>query len=203
MHARLDQLLNLRDGAPVDAQVRIHVQHCAVCLAESERLAQVGDRLRALPPLDPPRDFWPDIEARATARPRRSRMGIAAAAAALVVAIIGYVSVHHESVDAEQFTRAPASQPKKEDELARLIEQSRELEAALAYLPARPQVERVSTAATVDSLEQRIQWVDWQLANGPDMGLDQRQAERLWSERVDLMDSLVKVRYAESAPMVF
>ena len=45
--------------------------------------------------------------------------------------------------------------------------------------------------------------LDWQLAYGSDAGLDRVQARRLWSERVELMDSLVKVRYAESAPMAF
>jgi hypothetical protein len=87
-------------------------------------------------------------------------------------------------------------------EVEQLIAQSRRLEELLAYLPERPQVERVSTAATVDSLEQRIQWLDWRLVYQSD-GLDERQARRLWSERVDLMDSLVKVRYAQSAPMLF
>jgi len=204
MHASLDQLLNLRDGAPVDAEVRIHVQQCAVCLAQSARLAQMRDRLRALPAIDPPRDVWADIQARATEPRRRSGMGIGVAAAALLVAALGYLGVRDASDESEHVANVePASQPAANDELARLIAQSRELETLLAYLPERPHVERVSTAATVDSLERRIQWLDWQLANGPDTGLDQRQAQRLWSERVDLMDSLVKVRYAESAPMVF
>jgi hypothetical protein len=34
-------------------------------------------------------------------------------------------------------------------------------------------------------------------------GLDDAQTYQLWRERVDLMDSLVKVRYAEGGPMSF
>ena len=207
MHARLDQLLSLRDGAPVDAELLTHLQQCAVCQAESSRLAQTRERLQALPAIDPPRDFWPDIDARAAVAPRRHvGYGAGIAAAVAVLAVLGYLgqrtdvtSQQTANVETESVIVAGASS----QELERLIAQSRELEAVLAYLPERPQVERVSTSATVDSIEQRIQWLDYQLANGSDAGLDQRQAQRLWSERVDLMDSLVKVRYAESAPMVF
>lgn len=206
MHARLDQLLSLRDGAPVDAEVHAHVQQCRVCLAELKRLAQLRERLHALPQIDPPRDFWQDIEARAAATPPRRRYGagIAAGAVAVVLAAVAYVGMRDPQVAAPETARTVATSGQAAgDELEALIAQSRELEALLSSLPERPQVERVSTAITVDSLERRIQWLDWQLANGTDAQLDRRQAHRLWSERVDLMDSLVKVRYAEAAPLVF
>ena len=37
----------------------------------------------------------------------------------------------------------------------------------------------------------------------PETGLNDEQARRLWLERVDLVDSLVKVRYAEGLPPSF
>jgi len=203
MHARLDQLLSLREGAPVDADVRAHVQQCALCSEEVARVATVRERLRALPAIDPPPELWQHIEARAAAPQRRYGLGIAASIAALVLGAIGYVGLREESEPYEIANIDHAVAPATGEELDKLIAQSRELEALLAYLPERPQVERVSTAVTVDSIERRIQWLDWQLANGSEAQLDQRQATRLWSERVDLMDSLVKVRYAESAPLVF
>ena len=200
MHARIDQLLSLRDGAPVDASVRSHVQQCAACLAESARLEATRDRLRSLPAMEPPRDVWNDIQTRAAEPPRR-RISVGIAAAVGVIAIVALCVVSLRDDDAP--TQLATVEPVVSDDLDTLIEQSRELEALLAYLPQRPHVERVSTAATVDSIEQRIQWLDWQLANGSDAGLDRRQARRLWTERVDLMDSLVKVRYAETAPLMF
>lgn len=204
MHARLDQLLSLRDGAPVDAAVRVHVQQCAVCSGESARLALMSDQLKALPAIDPPRDFWRDIQARSAAPRRRYGVFIAASVAALVLAVSSYVGTREQETEPYQIATLDApAEPASSAELQQLIAQSRELEALLAHLPERPQVERVSTAITLDSIERRIQWLDWQLANGSGAKLDQRQAQRLWSERVDLMDSLVKVRYAESAPMVF
>lgn len=204
MHARIDQLLSLRDGAPVDAEIRAHVQHCTQCLAEAALLAKTRERLQALPSLAPPADLFAQISARAAApAPGRRSLGAAAAVAAIVVAAVALVAVRDRS-SAPQIVAAPAVQQHAPDEdMLKLIAQSRQLDEVLNYLPVRPQVERVSFAATVDSLEERIQMVDLQLAYGSDAGLDRAQAHRLWSERVELMDSLVKVRYAESAPMAF
>ena len=78
-----------------------------------------------------------------------------------------------------------------------LMAQSQQLEGLLQRLPERPRIERVSTAAMIDTIEDRIQWLDFQLSDAPDSGLNEEQTRRLWRERVELMDSLVKVRYAE------
>lgn len=205
MHARLDQLLSLRDGAPVDAHIRSHVQRCDVCLAEADRLAGLRHRMHALPAIDPPRDFWKEIEARAERPPaRRYGVSVAAAAVVLVAVALSYLGLRDGGGKLHRVAKLqPSAAVIAEDAIDELIAQSRELEAVLAYLPERPHVERVSTASTVDSIEQRIQWLDWQLANGSEAGLDRMQAQRLWTERVDLMDSLVKVRYAETAPLMF
>jgi hypothetical protein len=48
-----------------------------------------------------------------------------------------------------------------------------------------------------------VQWLDVQLSSVPEVASNDELAHQLWRERVDLMDSLVKVRYAESAPMAF
>jgi len=89
------------------------------------------------------------------------------------------------------------------DDLARLIEQSRELDELLHILPHRPTVERVSTAATLDTIEERIQWLDVRLSYASDDDLSETQAQRLWRERIELMDSLVKVRYAQTGQATF
>jgi hypothetical protein len=205
MHARLDQLLSLRDGAPVDAAIRDHVQQCETCIAKSARLMKMRLNLQSLPTLEAQEEFWRQIEARLQQRPqRRYGFGIAAALALVVAGAIAFVGSRDVSSTPESVARtASKSLAASTSEVEQLIAQSRKLEELLAYLPERPQVERVSTAATVDSLEQRIQWLDWRLAYQSDGELDERQAQRLWSERVDLMDSLVKVRYAQSAPMLF
>jgi hypothetical protein len=183
------------------------VQQCAHCLAEAALLAKTRTRLQELPAFDPPADLFPQIAAQASTSPaRRLRFGFAAAAVTIVAALVGVVAVRDAS-QAPQFVESAAESRRSpvyaDTEVQSLIAQSRELDLVLQHLPGRPQVERVSLAATVDSIEERIQLLDWQLAYGSDGQLDRLQARRLWSERVELMDSLVKVRYAESAPMAF
>jgi hypothetical protein len=80
-----------------------------------------------------------------------------------------------------------------------LITRSQRLEAILHTLPPRPNVERAGTSAAIDELQTRIQLVDSQLSDPIKSGLDRSQAQRLWSARVELLDSLVHVRYAEAA----
>ena len=54
-----------------------------------------------------------------------------------------------------------------------------------------------------NTIEQRIAWLDFQLSSTPDGDLSEEQSRRLWRERVELMDSLVKVRYAEAGSLWF
>jgi hypothetical protein len=89
------------------------------------------------------------------------------------------------------------------DELVALIDQSRQLDLMLQELPNRPRVERVAMAATLDSIEDRIQWLDAQLTHGAVPEQDEQHVRTLWRERVELMDSLVKVRYAQAGTVSF
>jgi hypothetical protein len=57
-------------------------------------------------------------------------------------------------------------------------------------------VERAGTAVPIDALEAQVQWIDHQLSTGD--GLEAGVTERLWRERVDLMNSLVQLRYVDA-----
>lgn len=131
-------------------------------------------------------------------------MAAAAAAVVSVLAVaIGFATREEVPPVADSSVVAAGKAPPAPAPLDQLVEQSRELDEILQYLPQRPSVERVAMAGTIDTLEQRIQWLDVQLSYVPDSGLNEVQAYRLWRERVDLMDSLVKVRYAESSRLAF
>jgi hypothetical protein len=208
MHASIDHLLSLRDGQPVDAATAAHVEQCQRCSAELRKLRETQLELQSLPPLDAPSSFTEirRVMARPVAQPRRivSPRFVAAVAFVALTAIF-FVALRDETAPrpvAEQDPQpAPAQeQPADVVEHARvpeLVAQSQRLEDLLQRLPERPQVERVSTAAMIDTIEDRIQWLDFQLSDAPDSGLNEEQTQRLWRERVELMDSLVKVRYAE------
>lgn len=207
MHARIDQLLSVRDGAPVAADVRAHVQQCAHCSAEIARLTCVRDGLRALPIVEPPGVSLAElIERSRTRSDRRMPLAFAASVTLFVVCAIVFAALRMMPADT-RVTRAPRTEaaPTLSTDAAveALMAQSRQLDLILNDLPERPSVQRASLSTTVDSIEERIQWLDWQLAYSSAANLDPKQTRRLWTERVELMDSLVKVRYAETAPMAF
>jgi anti-sigma factor RsiW len=207
MHASIDHLLSLRDGQPVDVATAAHVEQCQRCSAELRKLRETRAQLQSLPQLDAPSSFQ-EIQ-RAMARPvivRRPVVSarLVAAAAFVTLTTIFFVALRDETtpaVVAERSTQ-PQEQPTspiEQVETARvpeLVAQSQQLEGLLQNLPERPRIERVSTAAMIDTIEDRIQLLDFQLSEAGS-GLNEQQTRRLWRERVELMDSLVKVRYAE------
>lgn len=210
MHARIEHLLSLRDGEPVVADVTEHVKVCPICSGELQRLSALRSEMQALPQFEPPAIAWDRIRQTIPERRRGlrlSRVGLAAAAvAAITVTTIALIAGHSdrrsigaapELVEAE--TPAKRAIPHVEE----LVAQSQQLERLLRKLPQRPRIERVSTAATIDTLEHRIQWLDFQLSTAPDGDLSDEQSRQLWRERVELMDSLVKVRYAEVGGLWF
>jgi hypothetical protein len=207
MHASIDNLLTLRDGQPVDAAIAAHVEQCQRCSAELRKLRDMQLKLQSLPPLDAPSSFT-EIRramARPVAQPRRLvSPRLVAAVAFVALTTIFFVALRDETASRVAEHDAPPAQPQEQPtdvvEHARvpeLVAQSQRLEDLLQRLPERPRVERVSTAAMIDTIQDRIQWLDFQLSDAPDSGLSEEQTQRLWRERVELMDSLVKVRYAE------
>lgn len=210
MHARIEYLLSLRDGEPVAADVSEHVRLCAICTGELQRLSILREEMGALPQFEPPELAWerihetiPEPEHRGF---RLRKVGLAAAAAAVVTLTVITVVVSHFDRRSGATTKlatveAPLSQVVPH--VNELVAQSQQLEQLLQKLPERPRIERVSTAAAIDTIEQRIQWLDFQLTNAPEADLSEEQSRQLWRERVELMDSLVKVRYAEAGALWF
>ena len=206
MHASIDHLLSLRDGQPVDAATAAHVEQCARCSAELHKLRETRVKLQSLPQLDAPSSFQEIQRAmvRPAAAPRRLVSArLVAGLAFVTLTSIFFVALRDETGPvAEQQTAPVEQQTPSIDviETARvpeLVARSQQLENLLQNLPERPRIERVSTAAMIDTIEGRIQWLDFQLSDTRDSGLNEEQTRRLWRERVELMDSLVKVRYAE------
>ena len=216
MHAHTEQLLSLRDGEPIDARVARHIAECPTCLRELDRLKQMQSALRAMPARQVPSAAWRNINAnlespagrQSSARQRWVRVAAAAGFVAIAVMMVlrfGSGGQHAAPFVEQRETSAPAlvaAPPLSAATVEQLVEQSRQLEDVLRNLPA-PRVERVALAATTDIIEQRIQWLDFQLSFEPEAQLSQEQTRRLWHERVDLMDSLVKVRYAQAQGLAF
>jgi hypothetical protein len=208
MHARVEHLLSLRDGGPIDAEVRAHVHGCPQCTAALADVTALPARLRALRPVEPDSRGWEDVRARLARRRSadvvRVRMSRAAAVASLTV-IVSAVAWRVAEMPNERSLRpvgALVAPPTAEevlalDRVARLRQQSSALEAALATIGERPAVQRAGTALPIDALEAQVQWIDHRIsASG-----DALEAEQLWRERVDAMNTLVRLRYVESQPL--
>jgi hypothetical protein len=201
MHADFQELLAIRDGAPVDAVVARHTLECPECSRELTRLATLKNDLRQLPSYEPPEHAWGSIRSQMERLPLRrpNRAPLVALAASIALAVLVLPLIHRTPVLTPPDTSAgqlPGGDDK--DGVGALMQRSQRLEAVLQVLPRRPQVELAGTSATIDELQNRIQLVDHQLstASADQPGTD---ARRLWSARVELMNSLVHVRYAEAA----
>lgn len=203
MHPTVDQLLNSTSAAR-DADVFSHLEHCSRCRRELDVYHATTQRLRALPQLEPDSAAWSAVKSglkRHSSAPawKRASLSIAASVAVLTI-VVAYFAGQKDPIPPEA---SVAAEPDTTDELVALIEHSRQLDLMLQELPNRPRVERVAMAATLDSFEDRIQWLDAQLTHGAVPAQDEQRIRTLWRERVELMDSLVKVRYAQAGSVSF
>lgn len=210
MHVTVKQLLAARDGEPLAVEAQQHIEHCDDCRGEIARLEGVRISLRALPAFEPPVERWSRVQERACSRPARSlRLPLAACAAGLVVvALAGLLWPRPQQRLHDQARRDPATFDRSTDRvayngLAALRDRSVELERVLRSLPPRRIVEPAGTATMIDGLERRIAWVDYQLTWASEAGLTPAQAQRLWDERVDLLDSLVILRSVQASQWDF
>lgn len=205
MHATTEQLLSLRDGEAVAELVARHVRSCPACSRELARLEAMREQLRALPELDPPADLW-RVVATDTLRGGGRRpvpwAPVFAVAASFVLALAMILSFGARVPDRPEpgtTTDLVASTPAPLSSVngvstSELLETSRRLETALHALPAAPRVTRASTALTIAELEDSIFEIDAELSG---RGLEPAREQALWRQRVDLMDALMQVRYAE------
>jgi hypothetical protein len=195
MHANVEELLSIRDHAPIAAAAAEHVSNCSHCQRELERLHSLKNELRDLPQYAPPPRVWlairEDLERPAV--PRQNRGWLVATAAVLsgaVVALAFLAPLHIR--DGQRAADAD------EQILGTLVTRSQRLEEILQNLPRRPTVQRAATSAAIDDLQSRIQVLDLQLTEVADAAADRARINRLWNARVQLLNSLVYVRYTES-----
>ena len=174
--------------------------------------------LYALPETMPPRAVWHRIREQAEAEglishPRSRRPstwymggGLAAAAMLVVVILPGRVETPGAGVDTAKFPVVPPStqltNTTEVNALQALMVESRQLETDLRSLPNEPRVVRAGTQATIIELEDRIAAIDYQLSD-PAVQMTQGEQEIFWRERVRLMKSLVRLRYAQAQRTAF
>lgn len=204
MHARIDQLLSLRDGEVPEACVISHVESCRECGGVLQSLQALRRQLNDMPRVPPDPSGWEAVQARIAARARGARLR-AGAARFMVAASIASMAVIAAVEIAGQRGRpadpAPVAVSRPVAGLDRIDDLQRTslaLEAVLAGMPPRPVVERADTALPIEALEAQVQWLDHQMTLAGAGEMASPDAARLWRQRVEIMDSLVRLRYVET-----
>ena len=169
---------------------------------ELERLKQGLDEM---PDTMPPRAVWHRVEEQAraeglftghAAHQRTKWLAGIGIAAAVVLAVLRLPEVlNPEPILSDG--DLPSTPVFDAQSLDSLMVQSQQLEHELRAITYQPRMMRASTAATISNLEDRIAAIDYQL-NHPAIRMSRAQKQMYWRERVRLMDSLVKLRYAQA-----
>jgi hypothetical protein len=193
-HLSMDLLVGLREpgNEPGQAAAREHLNQCAHCQAELQRLHQRVARLKALPTLRPGRDRWPETKARfrADRRRRRTRLvgltGLAMAASVALAIAVGDLSQPADAT-AEQLHQA--------------MQRSQVLESAISEYNPAGRVLDGRTARIAGELEDRIARVDRELeaTELQRQEVTDRDLLKLWRERVGLLDALVDVHVTRAS----
>jgi hypothetical protein len=205
MHASLEQLIGLRDEEPVAAEVQQHVRACGQCAAALNGLLAARERLTTLSDPLPPADAWRRITAASDRSRYRRRwlpaagLGVAATAAAAALLV---VNLHVKPQPVRNDTAAVVSPSGEQPaDVNQLMAQSRYLERAVLKLdgPADSMAVSADTASTVAALEDRIAVVDYEINSAAGVDNKDPHMVQLWKQRVNLLQSLAAVRYAQVA----
>lgn len=181
MHCTIEDLVAMRDGEG-SVWARRHVEECAECQAERERLYQRVAQLKALPALRPPRDRWHGIRDAVVAERSRKRQRWMRSGLAVAAAVAGLMIV-----------RPMLQQPVRADELAQAKQQSAQLETTLRDYDSDSRVMSGREADLTAQLEDQIAVLDGQLSQLGDSARADARLVDLWRQRVDLMQQLMQV----------
>ena len=202
MHASLEQLISLRDEDLVSLDVQQHVRSCEFCARVLNELAAVREGLASLPDPLPPADAWGRIEAPRRGAAQFRRSWLPAAGLGLVASLAAALLVVNPQLrrpgGAPVTTAAVSTQAV---DIGQLQAQSQYLERAVLELNGNTASMPVSasTASTIAALEDNIALVDDEINNAPVRSGNESILAQLWQKRVDLLQSLAAVRYAQVA----
>lgn len=207
MHPNTEDLLSVRDGEPLDA-ARATACERPEHAPELDRLRRMRHALRALPELAPPPGVWQravdaELASRRSIWPRAlAGIGVAAAVAAVAIFLLGdagpAAGPEPLAVAPAAVWRAPALVQTPTPTYTSLVQESARLEQVLSQISYQRPLMTGGTASTIAGLEDRIAAIDELSTYGSTRGLRPAEREALLSERVELLNALVHVRFAQS-----
>jgi len=174
-----------KDGDPAD---RSHIDRCTHCQSELEHIQCIRQALRELPPQQPPAHLWHNIQEHGFQPPqhkpfvlRQSMTWLSMAASLLLVAVVVLIQLPDEDKPAIP-------------ELAALIEENQQLEAALARLESQPSVMRLDAIGQITLLKDSVSAVDMAFSSQFDQPDNDATKADLLEKRIQLMRELVEKR---------
>ncbi len=197
-HLTTEQLLACREPGlePGVVAARTHLEACAGCQAELQRLDQVKARLKALPTLRPARDNWALIQQRLrTERRARWRTRLAAGSMAFAAGVALMLMVRTElREDAGQATA-----------IHEAMQRSSQLEQVIQQYNPDTRVVDGQSQLVAGQLEDRIAVLDRELERAQLLEAREREDAllRLWRQRVGLLDALVDVHLTRAQAVGF
>jgi hypothetical protein len=205
----------VRDGEPVRADIAGHVGGCEQCSAALAALSEVRKQLRRLPDYEPPSHSWAGIErqlrspALAPRRTLRWRATVWRAGTAAGDGSRAGCTCIRAADWADHAWEFPGHRPQRESSEQQYCagpragrRSGRSLAGARgpfsAVFRALGSSARLRPLPSMNCRRASRYW-DLQLSSADESGLSGPQAQQLWSQRVQLLNSLVSVRYAEQA----
>ncbi len=202
-HLEMHELLAQRDGEGT-AFARAHLESCARCRGELERLYRIRAELKALPGYTPPRDLWPQIDADVRHRRRRRWWAGGTAGLAAAAALAGFILLRGDG-PVVNGTVAPAEDvwvaEATSGDMGPFIKRSQELEGLLRTYSPQYRVYNAPTAIAVSALEDRIVILDRMLLEGRQVGADRQLLVNLWNARTATLETLVGIQLGERRPV--
>lgn len=189
----LEDLLGFRDGEPGDPGLAAQIAADPEAQAELDRLRRLEAEIARLPPVTPPAAVWEAIQERTGGR-RPSwlqRFPLATAATVFLATALGIVLL-----DPVLSPQDEANGPQVQDPVAQLMLRSRSLESELFTRASAP---TVGSTSSEQALLYGIADVDAQLNALYEAGSpDPVERERLWRQRVALLESLAEVQRGQA-----
>lgn len=213
MSWRTEDLLSLRDDEPMDAELRMRLLTDPAASGELASLRSMREALRVLPDPEPPPHVWERIRADLDAMPPARRPGATfrrwcgggAMAASVALAALWLLGGQPGALDDPELppsttvsTPTGNDRPLAPVNYASLVAESERLERMLGRLPAQRSLMNASTAQAIAGLEDRIAWLDQQITLAAARGVAPEQRMMLWNQRVEMMNALLHVRYAQA-----
>ncbi|MCZ6708939.1 MAG: hypothetical protein O7B25_01095 [Gammaproteobacteria bacterium] len=186
-------LLAHRDGEQIDPRLSVEIESDPDSRARLKTIRDVKGALIALPGMDPPPEIWQNIDRRRrAARLRHTRTNMAIAATVFMAAALSILWWNVADDGPTEISTAPPSD---------LLLRSQQLESQAFYrqAPVDESAGQILWRSSARAMLYRIADLDSELNSeyaGPRHGSLER--ERLWRQRVELLESLVEVQHRQS-----